>query len=431
VDIESSTRIGNTIYWMGSHSNRMDGADRPNRERIFATELSGAGAGATLTYTGRYDYLEDDLVAWDAADGHGLGSNYFGLAASSAGGVVPEGDNGFNIEGLTIAPNGTTAYIGFRAPIVPAANRTKALLIQVNNFASIMGINGGTSGAAQFGAPIEFDLCGLGIRSIERNSANEYLIIAGPSGAPANPLFKLYTWTGNPADVPTPTNTDLAALMTGGSFEGIVELPAPLTASTFQLIVDNGATDIYQNGVLGGDIGVSNFKKFRSEIVTLGTALVADAGNYGPVCVAQGLIALSGTPAGGAFSGTGVSGNTFDPAAGTQTITYTVTDGDGCVLSDQTTIQVVDGLPLVITCPAAVPALITNSSCQAAIGDYTGLATVSGGCGGVLNPLVQIPSPGAITNPGTVAIHLTASNDIGQEATCVFNIAISGSCGGN
>lgn len=431
VDIESSTRIGNTLYWMGSHSNRMDGADRPNRERIFATTLTGAGAGATLTYTGRYDYLEDDLVAWDAANGHGLGANYFGLAAASAGGVLPEGNNGFNIEGFTIAPNGTTAYIGFRAPIVPAANRTKALLIQVNNFAALMSPNGGTPGSAQFGAPLEFNLCGLGIRSIERNGANQYLIIAGPSGAPANPLFKLYTWTGNPADAPAPTNTNLAALMTGGSFEGIVELPAPLSGGTFQLIVDNGSTDIYQNGVLGGDIGVSNFKKFRSEKVTLGAALMADAGDYGPLCSTKGPITLIGTPAGGIFSGNGVSGNTFNPIAGTQTVTYTVSDGDGCTATDQTTIQVVNGLPLAISCPSAVPNLDADNSCRAFLGDYTSLPLVSGGCGNSLNPIIQLPAPGAAANPGRVAIQLTVTNDIGQQASCVFNVTINGNCGGN
>ncbi len=430
VDIESSTRIGNTIYWMGSHSNRADGADRPNRERIFATTLSGSGSSTTLTYAGRYDFLEDDLVAWDASNGHGLGANFFGLAASSAGGVPPEGDNGFNIEGLTIAPNGTTAYIGLRAPIVPAASRTKALLIQVNNFASLLTPGGGTPGSAQFGAPVQFDLCGLGIRSIERNSANEYLIIAGPAGAPANPLFKLYSWTGNPADAPKPINTDLAALMTGGSFEGIVEVPAPLTGSTVQLIVDNGATDIYQNGVLGGDIGVSNFKKFRSEIVTLGPVLSVNAGTYGPACSVNGLVALNGTPAGGTFSGVGVSGSNFDPSAGTQTITYTVQDADGCTFTATTTIQVADGLPLSITCPSTVPNLTANSRCRATLGDYTGLAETIGGCGGTLSPIVQTPAPGTIVNPGRVAIRLTASNDLGEEATCIFNVTISGSCSG-
>lgn len=37
-----------------------------------------------------------------------------------------------------------------------------------------------------------------------------------------------------------------------------------------------------------------------------------------------------GSPAGGTYSGTGVSGGLFDPAAGTQTVTYDYTDAYGC-----------------------------------------------------------------------------------------------------
>ncbi len=51
-------------------------------------------------------------------------------------------------------------------------------------------------------------------------------------------------------------------------------------------------------------------------------------------CVESTTLALSGgNPAGGSFSGLGVSGNNFDASAagvGTHTITYTYTDGNGC-----------------------------------------------------------------------------------------------------
>jgi hypothetical protein len=65
VDLEASTRNGSTLYWLGSHSNNASGDDRPNRERLFATALSGSGAGIGLTALGFYAHLEDDLLAWD------------------------------------------------------------------------------------------------------------------------------------------------------------------------------------------------------------------------------------------------------------------------------------------------------------------------------------------------------------------------------
>ena len=53
------------------------------------------------------------------------------------------------------------------------------------------------------------------------------------------------------------------------------------------------------------------------------------------------VVTMTGSPAGGTFSGPGVSGSTFNPGVagtGTHTITYTYTDGNGC--SGQTDIIV-------------------------------------------------------------------------------------------
>jgi hypothetical protein len=58
--------------------------------------------------------------------------------------------------------------------------------------------------------------------------------------------------------------------------------------------------------------------------------------NYGPVV-------LAGAPSGGAFSGNGVSGASFDPATagvGSHTITYSYTDANGCANSATTTVVV-------------------------------------------------------------------------------------------
>ena len=73
----------------------------------------------------------------------------------------------------------------------------------------------------------------------------------------------------------------------------------------------------------------------------LPTVTLAD---FSPVCVDAAPITLDGgSPAGGVYSGNGVTGNNFDPAAagvGTHTITYTYTDGNGCVSSDSKDITV-------------------------------------------------------------------------------------------
>jgi hypothetical protein len=63
------------------------------------------------------------------------------------------------------------------------------------------------------------------------------------------------------------------------------------------------------------------------------------SGSYGPLCSGGASITLAGTPAGGTWSGTGVTGNQFNPSAGTQTVSYSVTQ-NGCTGSASTTITV-------------------------------------------------------------------------------------------
>jgi len=67
-------------------------------------------------------------------------------------------------------------------------------------------------------------------------------------------------------------------------------------------------------------------------------------------CVDASAVTLTGSPAGGTFSGTGISGSTFNPATsgvgGPHTITYSYTDANGC--SNTSTQQVtVNALPTV------------------------------------------------------------------------------------
>jgi subtilisin-like proprotein convertase family protein len=85
-----------------------------------------------------------------------------------------------------------------------------------------------------------------------------------------------------------------------------------------------------------------------------GTAMITITLNSLPVvdvtfatnayCVNDAAFALSGeSPAGGTWSGTGVSGNMFDPAtagSGTSLITYMYTDANGCSASDTSSIFV-------------------------------------------------------------------------------------------
>ena len=258
-DLEAIVKMvdanGVRIYWLGSMSNSASGNLRPNRSRIFATQVNGDGLGSppyTLSYLGRYDHLRDDIIAWDVNNLHGLGANYFGLAASAANNVNPKLASGFNVEGLTLAPDGTTAYISFRTPFVNCCGpttstspRTHALIIPLLNMPALVTGNPTPGpGAAHFGAPILLALGTRGIRSIDYTYPGQYLITAGPadnvSSPPVAPLdFRLFTWSGNPLGPPPVERA--ATFAATYSPEGCIVPNSRITASTVaEFINDDG-----------------------------------------------------------------------------------------------------------------------------------------------------------------------------------------------
>jgi hypothetical protein len=264
-DLESAAKrvdtTGTKIFWLGSLGNSASGNLRPNRNRVFATRVNGNGTGTppyTLTYLGRYDKLRDDVLAWDTNNGHGLGASYFGLAASAASGVSPKLASGFNVEGLAFTTDGSVAYLGCRTPLVNPSGptttlspRTDALIIPVLNLPSLVTGNPTPGpGAAQFGPPIVLPLGGRGIRSIDRISTGEFLIVAGPADTvsvpPVAPLdFRVFLWSGHPQSAPIELTTTFAA---SESPEACLPPAGALTSSSVaQFINDDGGANCWRS----------------------------------------------------------------------------------------------------------------------------------------------------------------------------------------
>jgi hypothetical protein len=264
IDIESSARAGNTLYWMGSLSNKKSGKPTPEHDIVFAATISGSGASTELSYLGSYTHLREDIVAWDEANGNPLG-----LSASTASGVPSNEAGGFNAEGLEFAAGSSSdAYIAFRAPLEPTGARSKALLIPVTNFSSLVADGNPGSTQATFGTPLEWNLAGRGLRELRRNAANEYLAIAGTPDD-SNSTFGLYTWDGNPADQPVLSPTALSSVAEG-SWESIVSVPQPLTdGATIELLEDNGETVWYADGLTSKTGLASGLQKDLGRLFTL------------------------------------------------------------------------------------------------------------------------------------------------------------------
>lgn len=251
VDIEAGTRLGNRQYWIGSHSNDNRGDSRFNRNRLFATEIQGQGDNIELTFVGYTAQLFDHLVAWDGGT--------YGFRATLTGDIPPNRSNGFNIEGLAIAPDGQTAYIGLRTPIV---GQSKSLLVPILNFETWFG-NGNPTDSPQFGDAIELDLGGLGMRGIECNT-NGCLIIAGAINE--EDTYTLYSWSGNAGDAPVLRSVDLTDLQPQSI---VLSLNQSLSSgSTIQMINNDRETDWYHTG--GNTTNLSpSLRFFRTIMIPL------------------------------------------------------------------------------------------------------------------------------------------------------------------
>ena len=62
-DIEGATKIDNRIYWITSHGRNKDGKMRPNRYRLFATEIETRNGEVTVRPVGKpYRRLAHELL---------------------------------------------------------------------------------------------------------------------------------------------------------------------------------------------------------------------------------------------------------------------------------------------------------------------------------------------------------------------------------
>lgn len=187
-DLEGAARVGDRIYWIGSHARNSAGKARPDRHRFFATVIDGD----TVRPVGRpYEGLLDDLLA---------APSLAALHLADAARLPAEAPGGFNIEGLAAALDGSL-LIGLRNP-VPAG---LALIVPLLNPADL--IEG--RGPARFGTPWRLDLGGRGVRDIERIGKG-YLIVAGPTGDDGS--FALYRWSGQANQAPVALKLDLGSL---------------------------------------------------------------------------------------------------------------------------------------------------------------------------------------------------------------------------
>lgn len=191
-DLEGAARIGDRIYWIGSHGRNAAGKPRPARQRLFATAVlppPAPGQPPALRPVGRpFGGLLAAMAEAPALRG---------LSLDAAAALPPEAPGGLNIEGLA-ADAGGGLLIGLRNPIPNG----RAIVVPLANPAAVV-----EQGAAPvLGEPLLLPLRNRGVRSLER-IGDGWFVVAGPTADRGS--FSLYRWPGGTRP---PVLADAAAL---------------------------------------------------------------------------------------------------------------------------------------------------------------------------------------------------------------------------
>ena len=251
VDIEAATELNGLIYWITSHGRNKSRKRKPERHQFFANKITNSSkplleqVGNSHTQLVFKDMFQDDKL-----------KKY---ELEKAEELAPKEEGGLNIEGLTATPNGDL-LIAFRNPIP----KGKALVLPLTNPLELIQKDE-KEVKAILGDPIELDLGGLGIRSIEYWQIYKvYLIVAGAYDG--SDEFALYWWSGNRQD----TTQKIESINLLPNFRPEAVLFYPNRKNQFQLISDDGAI-IRANGKECKEIEDENHpeKYFRSLWITV------------------------------------------------------------------------------------------------------------------------------------------------------------------
>ncbi|MBL0342799.1 MAG: T9SS type A sorting domain-containing protein [Bacteroidetes bacterium] len=226
------------------------------------------------------------------------------------------------------------------------------------------------------------------------------------------------TITANPLPTVTAANVsgcegspiNLAGSPAGGSYSVANPYTGPSTTYSYTYTNGNGCS----NTAIGASI-TSN----PSPVIAFN--LLATSYN-----ISAAAVTLTGTPAGGSFSGPGVSGNTFTPslagAGGPYTITYSYTDGNGCSsTSSQSTSVINCTLPSMPSTIATVGGTVKVCPGSTVTYRVTNVATVSF--------YIWIPPTGGTIISGQGTNQVVVSYSAAFTASGALTVAVNNSCG--
>jgi len=260
---------------------------------VTANNACGSSTAQTLSVTVASAPAQPGTISGLSSICDG-GTNTYSIAtvngATSYTWTLPNGWSGSSTtESISATPNATSGDILVTADNTCGSSTAQSLTVNVDPAPAQPAVITGTDSICE--------------------GATETYSVVSVNGATS------YTWT-------------LPNGWTGSSTTESIVATADATSGSISVTADNGC-------------GSSTAQTIN--VTVNATPQVSFDFNQNPVCHDALPIALSGTPAGGTYSGQGTSGTTFDPAglgAGDYVVTYTYADANGCTALDTATVTV-------------------------------------------------------------------------------------------
>lgn len=278
------------------------------------------------------------------------------VTLTATGGTTFSWSNGSGNASQSVSPATTTNY-GVLVTDVNGCTNTDSVMVNVNQLpnVSIGSINSVCDGTAPIalltGTPANGTYSGTGVGGGVFNpsvGAGSYVITY--SFTDGNNCSNSATTTLVVDPLPTVTfatpanicDGSAATNLTGGLPAGGTYSGTGVTGSQFDPVTAGGAGTYNLSYSFTDGNGCANSVTSTITVDTLPTITWTA---FNDICDNAPAITLSeAAPAGGSYSGTGVAGGQFDPAAtggaGNYTITYNYTDGNGCSSSDDQSITI-------------------------------------------------------------------------------------------
>ena len=254
-------------------------------------------------------------------------------------------NTGATTASISVTPTITTNYTVVGT--TTGCSNTKTLTVTVNALPNVASTSaticaGATGTITASGAATYSWNTGATTAALSASpSSNTVYTVTGTSAAGCVKTTTAMITVGAAPSISVNSSTICAGATVTLTASGVTTYTWNTSSNATSISVSPTSTSIYTvtGNLTGCAVGAT-----QTATVTVNSLPVVTMGTVSsPLCVANAPVTLVGTPSGGAFSGTGVVGSTFDPAvsgAGTFTVMYNFTDANSCSAMDTKTVNV-------------------------------------------------------------------------------------------